>query len=372
MNQLPPPRLWGMRRAHGGRALLAWALAATTSCGAATGPTRQPPQVVTHGSSSANEHPAVAPPPPTVDVPKTPAADTTEPWSVGMSDTAPNRFVEQRGVRFAYRVFGRKPGVPLLFLAPFRGTMDSWDPQVTDGFAQGRPVILFDNVGVGLSTGDTPTTVADMAHDAETFIDALRELHFTDSDWRTGHVDLLGFGLGGYVAQQLALTRPDVVERVVLAGTAPRGGDGIEAALPEVAKKLSADRQTLDDALFLLFARSDASQAAGRAFLTRVDGRKAGRDEPIAAKTIRAELAAIKGWGAAPRTKPDSYLSRIKQPVLVAAGDADIVMPPSNSRALARNVPNARLVVYPDSGNGFLFQYPDTFVREVSTFLQRP
>ncbi len=134
--------------------------------------------------------------------------------------------------------------------------MDSWDPRLTDAFAQDRPLILFDAVGVGLTGGGTRTTVAEMATDAGAFIDALRALHFTDSDWLTGHVDVLGFSLGGFVAQQLALNRPDVVERVVLAATAPQSGEGLGAPLPEVTKSLLADPQTPDDVLFLLFART--------------------------------------------------------------------------------------------------------------------
>ena len=300
------------------------------------------------------------------------ASETMEPWSDGMSDTAPNRFVEKNGIRFAYRAFGRKPGVPLLLLAPFRGTMDSWDPLLTDALAQGRPVILFDNAGVGLSSGDAPTTVADTAKDAETFVDALRELHFTDSDWVSGHLDLLGFSLGGFVAQQLALNRPDVVDRVVLAGTAPRGGEGFATPPPEIATSETADPQTPRDVLFLLFARSEASEAAGRAFLARVGSRQRDRDSSVTTKTILAQLAAMKAWGAAPRTGPYSYLSGVKQPVLVADGEADVVMPTTNSRALAQSLPSARLVIYPDSAQGFLFQYPDAFAKDVAAFLRRP
>jgi len=250
--------------------------------------------------------------------------------------------------------------------------MDSWDPLLTDALAQGRPVILFDNAGVGLSSGDAPTTVADMAKDAETFVDALRELHFTDSDWVSGHLDLLGFSLGGFVAQQLALNRPDVIDRVVLAGTAPRGGEGFATPPREIATSETAGPQTPRDVLFLLFARSEASEAAGRAFLARVGSRQRDRDSSVTTKTILAQLAAMKAWGAAPRTGPYSYLSGVKQPVLVADGEADVVMPTTNSRALAQSLPSARLVIYPDSAQGFLFQYPDAFAKDVAAFLRRP
>jgi pimeloyl-ACP methyl ester carboxylesterase len=211
-----------------------------------------------------------------------------------------------------------------------------------------------------------------MATDAGAFIDALRELHFTDSDWLTGHVDVLGFSLGGFVAQQLALSRPDVVERVVLAATAPQGGEGLGAPLSEVTKSLLADPQTPDDVLFLLFARSGTSRAAGQAFLARLGGRQQDRDAPLSASAAAAQMRAMKGWGSAPAAGGPSYLSSIKQPVLVADGEADVVMRTNNSRFLAQNLPSARLVIYPDSAQGFLFQYPDAFAKDVAAFLRRP
>ena len=161
-------------------AAAAMALATATSCGGARASNCEVPQAWPVAL------PTAAVEAPTTSPAASAASETTEPWSDGMSDTAPNRFVEKNGIRFAYRAFGRKPGVPLLLLAPFRGTMDSWDPLLTDALAQGRPVILFDNAGVGLSSGDAPTTVEGAAKDAETFVDALRELHFTDSDWVSG------------------------------------------------------------------------------------------------------------------------------------------------------------------------------------------
>jgi pimeloyl-ACP methyl ester carboxylesterase len=316
------------------------------------------------------------------DVPTSPAVErpttssgvgeTTSPWSEGMSDTAPNRFLETKGIRFAYRAFGRKPGVPLLLLAPFRGTMDSWDPLLTDALAQGRPVILFDNAGVGLSSGEAPEAVADMARDAERFVQALGERHMTDPDWVSGRVDVLGFALGGFVAQQLALDHPDIVDRVVLAGTAPRGGYGVATPAREIATSETADPQTPGDVLLLLFARSEASEAAGRSFLARVGARQRDRDSSVTTKTMLAQLAAVKAWGAAPRTGSYSYLSGIEKQVLVADGDADVVMPTTNSRALARSLRRARLVIYPDSAHGFLFQYPDVFAKDVAAFLRRP
>ncbi len=347
-------------------AISVMALATAAGCAgarASTGevPTEGPRALATAASGAPTTSPAASA-----------VSETTAPWSEGMSDTAPNRFLETNGIRFAYRAFGRKPGVPLLLLAPFRGTMDSWDPVLTDELAQGRPVILFDNAGVGLSTGDAPTTVEGAAKDAEAFVQALGELHFTDSDWVSGRVDLLGFSLGGFVAQQLALTRPDIIDRVVLAGTAPRGGEGFATPPREIATSETADPQTPHDVLFLLFARSEPSEAAGRAFLARVGSRQRDRDSSVTAKTILAQLAAMRAWAASPSTGPHSYLSGIKQPMLVADGEADVVMPTTNSRALARSLPSARLVIYPDSAQGFLYQYPDAFAKDVAAFLRRP
>ncbi len=275
LDAAPPRRT--RTRGRASLSITAMVLAAATGCGGASASKRVPLEWPPTPPAATVEAPTTSPAASAVreTTPATLAvSETTEPWSDGMSATAPNRFVEEKGIRFAYRAFGRKPGVPLLLLAPLRGTMDSWDPRLTDAFAQDRPLILFDAVGVGLTGGDTRTTVAEMATDAGAFIDALRELHFTDSDWLTGHVDVLGFSLGGFVAQQLALDRPDVIERVVLAGTAARGGEGVGAPLPEVTKSQLADPQTPDDVLFLLFARSGTSRAAGQAFVARLGGRQ--------------------------------------------------------------------------------------------------
>jgi pimeloyl-ACP methyl ester carboxylesterase len=347
-------------------AVAAMALAAATSCGggrASTGEVEGPRSAPAAGSDAPTTSPAPA---------ASAAEETTSPWSEGMSETAPNRFLEKNGVRFAYRAFGRKPGVPLLLLAPFRGTMDDWDPLLTDALAQERPIILFDNAGVGLSSGEAPETVAAMARDAETFVQGLGELHFTDTSWVSGRVDLLGFSLGGFVAQELALTFPNTIDRVVLAGTAPRGGEGFATLPREIAKSESARGQTPRDVLLLLFARSEASEAAGRAFLARAGARRRDGDTSVSTKTMLAQLAAIEAWGTTPAMGRDAYLSRIKQHVLVADGEADVVMPTTNSRALAQSLPSARLLVYPDSAHGFLFQYPETFAKDVAGFLQRP
>lgn len=334
-------------------AIAAMALATATGCG------------------GARSLPATAVEAPTVSPAASPVSETMQPWSEGMSDTAPNRFLETKGIRFAYRAFGRKPGVPIVLLAPLGRTMDFWDSKLMDALARDHLVVLFDSAGVGLSTGETPKTAAEMAQFAEVFIDGLKELHLTDSDWVNGRIDLLGFGLGGFVAQQFAIDRPDLVERIVLAGTAPQGGEGFATSPADLAKRETASPPPADDLLYLLFAPSETSKAAGRAFIARLGARQRERDTPIASKAVIAQTAAVKAWSAAPKAGRYSYLSSIKQPVLVADGEADVVMPTNNSRDLAQNLPGARLVVYRDSGHAFLFQYPDAFAKDVSAFLQR-
>ena len=347
------------------------ALAAATSCGGAIASKREVPPGVAGGAADSGRRI-------TDDVAGSVGCErddgTMVRRDVGYSAQSICRNSSEKGIRFAYRAFGRKPGVPLLLLAPLRGTMDSWDPRLTDAFAQDRPLILFDTVGVGLTGGDARTTVAEMATDAGAFIDALRELHFTDADWFTGHVDVLGFSLGGFVAQQLAMNRPDVVERVVLAATAPQGGEGLGAPLPEVTKSLLADPQTPDDVLFLLFARSEHEQGRrARLFLRGSALASRDRDGSVSAKAIPAQMRAMKALGQRARRGRDLLVSLGHQATSARRRwrgrrrDAD-----EQLEVLAQNLPSARLVIYPDSAQGFLFQYPDAFAKDVTAFLRRP
>jgi pimeloyl-ACP methyl ester carboxylesterase len=274
-------------------------------------------------------------------------------------ETAPTRFIEANGIRYAYRRFGKESGVPLVFLQHFRGTMDNWDPMITNGFAQDRPVVLFDNAGVGLSGGETPDNVADMARHAVAFIEALG----------LTQVDLLGFSLGGFVAQQVTLGHPDLVRRVVLAGTGPQGGEGMDRFTPAVEAVATKEKSGPESLLFLFFEPTATSQAAGRAFLQRLGARTTDREEPSSLQTRDAQLKAIQAWGV-PEGERYARLKQIRQPVLVANGANDIMVPTVNSFILSQRLPNASLILYPDSGHGFLFQYAELFVEHVSRFLR--
>ena len=277
--------------------------------------------------------------------------------------TAPTQFAEADGTRFAYRRFGGGAGAPLLLVQFFMGNLDGFDPAVTDALAAGREVILFDNAGVGLSTGTAPGTIAGMARDAGRLADALG----------LARIDLFGHSMGGHVAQQLALDRPGLVRRLVLAGTGPRGGQGMLERKPEISALFTA-KYDPQDLMWLpvFFAPSAASQAAGQRYLDRIRRRVPGdRDIPVSAATIAAHLAARAEWGV---QRPDgfAYLQAITQPVLVANGHADIIVPTVNSFLLQQNLPDAELVLYPDSGHGAHFQYPGRFTRQVTEFLDRP
>jgi pimeloyl-ACP methyl ester carboxylesterase len=276
-------------------------------------------------------------------------------------DTAPTRFVEAGGIRFAYRRFGNPIGTPIVLLQHFMGNLDNFDPAITDAIAMGREVILTDNAGVGLSSGAAPETVAGMARDAASLIDALGH----------EHVDLFGHSMGGYVAQQIAVDRPDLVRRLILVGTGPRGGDGMGELASDVAP-LFGEVYDPQDLMWLpiMFAPSEASQAAGRRYLERVRARTEDRDVPVSEVTVAAHSAAAREWGGA---APDSfeYLQGISHPALVVNGSDDIVVPTINSYILQQNLPNAELILFPDSNHGSHFQFTERFSRYVTDFVDR-
>ncbi len=279
----------------------------------------------------------------------------------GHSNSAPTGFVEADGTRFAYRRFGEPLGTPLVLLQHFMGNLDNYDPAITDALAMGREVILTDNAGVGLSTGAAPDTVAGMARDAASLIDALR----------LEHVDLFGFSMGGHVAQQIAVDRPELVRRLVLVGTGPRGGDGMDQLAPDVAPLFGKAYEPQDLMwLPIFFSPSEASQAAGRRFLERIRARTEDRDAPVSEATVAAHRAAAGEWGVA---APDSfdYLKGISQPALVVNGSNDIVVPTINSYILQQNLPNAELILFPDSNHGSHFQFTELFNRYVTDFVDR-
>ncbi|WP_084599012.1 alpha/beta fold hydrolase [Actinoplanes subtropicus] len=283
--------------------------------------------------------------------------------SAGTAATAPNLDITAaNGVSYRYRRFGNPSAtsLPLVFLQHYRGTLDNWDPLLIDTIAAKREVILLDNTGVGGSTSATPGTIQQMSLDAIAFIDALKLPRY----------DVLGFSLGGQVAQEVALRRPWQVRRVILAGTGPQGGVDQRASDPKILASALKDNPGPADFLFLFFKNTTASQAAGTQFLQRLGQRTTDHDAPASLATRDAQLTAMSDWGIPDKSKL-VRLNALFQPVLVADGDSDILMPPANSHLLAKYLPNAHLSIYPNAGHGFLFQYPIKFGTEVNNFLDR-
>lgn len=273
-------------------------------------------------------------------------------------EDVPTQFVEANGTRYAYRRFGQDTGVPLVLFAHFRASMDNWDPRLVNNLAAGRTVIAFNNKGVSSSSGETPDTIMAMADDAAAFIAAL--------GYDT--VDVLGFSIGGAVTQELMFRHPALVRRAVLAGTGPQGAEGIRAGDPRIGEVARKTPVELTDFLFLFFEQTPGSQAAGRAFIER---RSVPRVDPDPASTEQTMLAQGAASAAYWSNKTDGppKLANVTSPVLVANGRNDIMIATSNSLRLFELLPDAQLILYPDSGHGFLFQYPDLFAKHVAIFL---
>ncbi|NWA27757.1 alpha/beta hydrolase [Pseudomonas gingeri] len=273
--------------------------------------------------------------------------------------TAPTQYIDANGIRFAYRRFGKAQTVPVVLNMHFTGTMDHWDPLVTDGLAQQREVILFNNAGISSTSGEVPTSIEEMAANAAHFIKALG----------LPKVDVLGFSLGGLVAQTLAIAEPTLVRRLVLVGTGPRSGEGMASLTPEAVEVFSATYANPDELwLGVFFTASDASQSAGRAFLERFRLRSEGRDPEANENVAPAQLAALAKWGT-PQEQPFEYLAAVQQPTLVINGDNDVIIYSINSWHLQQHIPNAQLILYPDANHGSQYQYPEHFVGHVCTFL---
>ena len=269
---------------------------------------------------------------------------------------APTRTISVGGVDFAYRELGPATGVPVIFLTHLAAVLDNWDPRVVDGVAARHRVIAFDNRGVGASGGSTPDTIEAMADDAVAFIRALG----------LEKVDLLGFSMGGMIAQLIAADEPQLVRKVILAGTGPAGGEGITKVTRIAHFDTLRGLLTLHDPKqFLFFTRTPAGRRAGKEFLARLKERTQHRDKRISLRSYGAQLKAIHRWG----QRPPADLSVIHQPVLVANGETDRMVPTSNTFDLAQRLPNADLVIYPDAGHGGVFQFHRQFVERALAFL---
>jgi pimeloyl-ACP methyl ester carboxylesterase len=273
------------------------------------------------------------------------------------ADASIQRVTAANGIEYAYRDLGDSD-VPLVLLQHFRGNLDNWDPALIGALAADRRVVTFDNVGVGATTGKTPYAVEAMAHGAITFLEAMG----------FQRADLLGFSLGSFIAQEIALIRPDLLRRLVLASSAPQGAAGMHGWAPEVIAAVGAPEPNPQGYLDVFFAPTNTSREAGQQAAGRIFGRTTNRDEPTSWQTRQAQYDAVCAWGI-PNHSLLQRVTAIDLPVLVANGDSDPMILPRYSHLLAGLLPNARITIYPDSAHGFLFQHQNQFAADVHAFL---
>jgi pimeloyl-ACP methyl ester carboxylesterase len=272
-------------------------------------------------------------------------------------NTAETRFVEATGIDFAYRRFGRVAGVPVVLLQHFRGNLDNWDPALTDALATEREVILVDYPGVGSSTGAPDGTIAHTARQMTAFVDVLG----------LDRIDLLGFSIGGFVAQEIALVRPGLLRRLVLAATGPKGAPGMHGWRDDIEAAARGESKP-ENLLYIMFAHTEASQAKGREFLARFLERQKERDTATSDAARDAQYDAIVEWGI-PDYAAMQRLTAITNPTLIIQGDGDLMIPTKLSHLMAGLIPDARIRIYPDAAHGFLFQYPAEVAADVNAFL---
>jgi pimeloyl-ACP methyl ester carboxylesterase len=284
-------------------------------------------------------------------------AHTTVDTPTGYAGASTQRVAAENGIEYAYRDLGESD-VPLVLLQHFRGSLDNWDPALIDALAADRRVVPFDNVGVAGTTGRTPNTAEAMAHDAIAFVEAMS----------FGRVDLLGFSIGSFVAQEIALVRPDLLRRVVLASSAPQGAAGMHGWAADVIGAVGTPETSPQGYLQVFFAPTDTSRDAGQQVMGRIFGRTTNRDEPTTWQTRQAQYDAVCAWGI-PNHSLLERVAAIDLPVFVANGDRDPMILPRYSHLLAGLLPDVRLTIYPDSAHGFLFQHHGRFAADVHAFL---
>lgn len=272
---------------------------------------------------------------------------------------APNKSIRTaNGITYVYRELGEKIGIPIVFFTHLSANLDNWDPRIIDGIAKQHWVITFDNTGVGLSSGQVPGTIKEMAEDA---IDFIKALGFKQ-------IDILSFSMGGMIAQELLELEPTLIRKVILTGTGPRGGKGIENVTKISNQDLVRAIFTLKDVkTYLFFTRTLNGKRKAKEFLARIKERKHNRDKMISLKGYYTQLKAINRWG---KSTP-ADLSKIKQPILVVNGEADRMVPTENSYDLVQRLPNSKLVIYKDASHGAIFQYHEEFTKEVLAFLNK-
>jgi len=276
-------------------------------------------------------------------------------------DATPTRYVESADTKFAFRKFGKERDVPLILLTHFRASMDNWDPKLLDELAKGRTIIAFDNKGVASTNNLTQDTYGEMADGAAEFIEAVGYVK----------VDVLGFSIGGHIAQELLFHHGRLIRKAILASSMPQGGKGLANARPEVLALATKPVIELTDFLTLFFEQSSTSQKLGRAYIERRQVRSLDVEPATSAETMEAQGKARQAWARMDEAQGLANLRQVTQPVLVSNGSNDVMLPTAQSFSLYQNLPNAQLILYPDSGHGFLFQYPELVAEHIRIFLDR-
>ncbi|WP_116788987.1 alpha/beta fold hydrolase [Flavobacterium psychrotrophum] len=268
--------------------------------------------------------------------------------------TAPTQYINVNGINYAYRRFGKTGGIPVVGFQHFTGTLDNWDPIILEGLAKEREVLIFDNTGVGNTSGETPDNVLEMTHDAVDFIKALG----------LTKIDVLGFSLGGFIAQYLGVLYPELVRKLIIVGAAPQGSKVLEG-FPQLIYK-AMQKEPAERFLYIFFTASDESRAKGKETLQRLFERTIDRDNESKEQAVMAQLTAITNWGSDPVTID---LKKIQHPALIVQGSNDKMMDSDNSYLLFKQLPNAVLTYYPDAAHGSFYQYPERFVNQANDFL---
>jgi pimeloyl-ACP methyl ester carboxylesterase len=272
--------------------------------------------------------------------------------------TVPTQFVEANGIKFAYRSYGKEGDIPVIYFNHLTANLDNCDPRIMDAIAAHRQIISFDYRGVGATTGKQGTSIPDMAKDAIAFIHALGYKQ----------VDILAFSMGGFITQEILLAEPELVHKAVLAGTGPRGGEGVSAVVGLTYKDIFKGIFTFRDPKFyLFFTQNKVGKAAAKDFLKRLKERTENRDMKVKLSVLKAQLKAIEIWG---HDQP-ADLSVFKLPVFIANGDADRMVPTVNSYDMAKRFPNAQIEIYPNSGHGGIFQYHQEFIKSTLQFFSK-
>jgi pimeloyl-ACP methyl ester carboxylesterase len=273
---------------------------------------------------------------------------------------APQQSVEAGEMSFGYRRFGRPSPFPLVFLQHFRGNLDNWDPMLTGGLAAQRDVILVDYAGAGSSTGQCADTVAGIARQMITFTEALQ----------LPQIDLFGYSVGGFVAQEIALIRPMLVRKLILAGTGPQGAPGMHGWRQDIEDHARDPQFTAENLLYIFFAHTPTSQAKGMEYLGRFQQRAEDRD-PLTNLALRdAQYDAVVDWGIPDHSKLQR-LTGIKSPTLILQGDNDLMIWTKQSHLMAGLIPDAQIRIFPDAAHGSIFQYAEEAAGEINSFLDR-